>query len=154
MTNEIKTWAERMFAEYGHDARNWKPDEYMIAEINELRAALAAPSIASSAPADQDTVIRDAIRVAYMQGYDNGKDDGKANSGCSRYVPGNVEAKLSASVRAAIAAQQAAPAATMVEALKSALAIINNEADPDEYAAPLLKIRAALASLPVPPKEA
>lgn len=41
----------------------------------------------------------------------------------------------------------AAPNAQLVAALQSALAIINNEADPDEYAAPLAKIRAALSAI-------
>lgn len=63
-------------------------------------------SIASAEPTDHDAIIRDAIRVAYMQGYDNGKDDQQTGGGCSRYVPGNVEAKLSASVRAALASVQ------------------------------------------------
>jgi len=39
----------------------------------------------------------------------------------------------------------AGPDAALVKALESALAIINNEADPDEYAAPLKLIRAALS---------
>lgn len=52
--------------------------------------------------------------------------------------PGDV-----AYARAILAA--AGPDAALVKALESALAIINNEADPDEYAAPLKIIRAALS---------
>lgn len=38
MTNEIKTWQARMQEVYGRDTRGFKPDEYMCAEIAELRA--------------------------------------------------------------------------------------------------------------------
>jgi hypothetical protein len=102
---------------------------------------VAAPSVASGAQ-EQDNIIRDAIRVAYMQGYDNGKDDGKANSSCSRYVPGNVEAKLAVSVRAAIAAQasqQEKKAETLATLLRTLEVIaVGDAATPNQIAADAL----------------
>lgn len=40
MSANIKTWQARMQEVYGLDSRGFKPDEYMMAEIADLRAAL------------------------------------------------------------------------------------------------------------------
>ena len=61
MSTNIKTWQERAEAELGYHYAKFKSDRYMLAEIADLRAALAlaqAPS-ASVAPDERDTVVRE-----------------------------------------------------------------------------------------------
>lgn len=67
MSSKIKTWQERAEAELGYHYTKYKSDNYMLAEITDLRAALAGCQQTISEYADLLRTARIAVELAATQ---------------------------------------------------------------------------------------
>lgn len=101
-------------------------------------APIAAPAAANGALTDERAAFEAWAKDHLGQGYSLEIEEHTYANPVTRWA--FVAFKAGRAILAA-----AGPDAAMVKALDSALAIINNEADPDEYAAPLKLIRAAIS---------
>lgn len=137
-----------LLRKWAKDAANGKTDKIpyiditnLINENIELRATFAA-SGGITAPAAANGALEYAEKASPIA-----ITDSSALNGIKWYVlpPEHLRNGMQLYFVAPQPVAAAGPDAALIKALESALAIINNEADPDEYAAPLKLIRAALS---------
>lgn len=137
---DMLLYAEECFKADTADGYHGYPKDVrmgMIPELRKLFVQTAAPAAANGALTDE----RAAFEADTLDLYPSAKFN-RFPSGT--YTDSSIETQWGAWQRRSKFAA-AGPDAALVKALESALAIINNEADPDEYAAPLKAIRAALS---------